>query len=106
MAWLAKIRPRSKARPGRLKGDSLKDLREQCYERDNGICGGGRVYPQGKSKGHKIGCGFPVNPNNWQMAHLIAKRIGGDNLENVVTTHPTCHLIGMHNPKSVPRKNA
>lgn len=28
----------------------------------------------------------------------------GDNLDNVRTKHPYCHLVLEHNPKSVPKK--
>jgi 5-methylcytosine-specific restriction endonuclease McrA len=99
MPWMQRIKPRSKPRPGRLKGKAIGSLREQCWERDKGICGGGRSY-----RGKPLGCGLPVDPNNWHMAHLKGKRMGGDNLNNVVVCHMVCHLVGIHNPKSVPRK--
>jgi len=96
---MQRIAPRRKPRPGRLKGKALGNLREQCWERDKGICGGGLTH-----NGKPLGCGLPVNPNDWHMAHITAKRIGGDHLGNVVVKHPYCHLVLEHNPKSVPRK--
>lgn len=89
MPYLRRIKSRSKPRPGRKKGADSAELRRQCFERDKGIC---QV------------CMQPVHPDAWHMAHVRGKRMWGDSLENVKTTHPHCHLVTLHNPKSVPRK--
>lgn len=86
-----RVRRSRKVRPGRLKGKALSALRAACFDRDGGIC---------------VGCGFPVDPSHWHMAHVRGKRMWGDSLDNVKTMHPYCHLVGEHNPKSVPRKAA
>jgi len=95
-----RIRPRSKPRPGRLKGDDLTALRDACFDYHKGICGGGKTDRHGKP----LGCGQPCNPLAWEMAHIRGKRNFGDKPENVVPKHPICHQVYEHRPKSVPRK--
>ena len=77
------IRPRKKARPGRLKGRALEDLRVKCWLKDNEAC---------------VKCGvhtFYYAPhwasNSYHMSHIKAKRMGGDSLENVETLCGDCH---------------
>lgn len=77
------IRPRSKPRPGRLKGDDLRVLRSECYSRDIGICA---------ECSQQTFTALPrYAPNSYHMAHITAKRIGGDNLDNVRTLCGDCH---------------
>ena len=74
---------RSKPRPGRLEGDDLEALRLACWERD---------------KGHCQECGWLTVydlPQEWStsyhMAHIQAKRRGGDSLANVRVLCGSCH---------------
>lgn len=85
--------------PVRLRGNALRVLRFECFKRDNFRC---------------VKCGravsfsgtHPVQPP-MHMAHIKGRGVGGaDELSNVETLCPTCHLVGKHNPKSVPRKSA
>lgn len=74
---------RSKPRPGRLKGKDLAMLRIDCFARDKAIC-------------QDCGCVVIFDaphtwPNSFHMAHIKAKRIGGDNLDNVRTLCGTDH---------------
>jgi len=91
---------RSKPRPGRLKGQKLLELRAECYRRDFGVC---------------QECGRPTDwdadqerDNSYHMAHIKAKRIGLDMLENVRTLCGFCHrrehLWGKSMAKPVPPK--
>jgi 5-methylcytosine-specific restriction endonuclease McrA len=83
-------------KPGivRLKPKDRGVLRVACFVRDDGRCTrcGKRVWLKG--------------PPSMQMhmAHVRNKRMYGDTLENVTTVCQDCHLVGMHNPKSVPPK--
>lgn len=74
---------RNKPRHGRLEGDDLEALRYGCHKRDLGICQECRCLT------------FPdlphTAPNSYHMAHIKAKRMGGDNIENVRTLCGTCH---------------
>ena len=78
------MRPvRSKPRPGRLKGAALAELRRDCWYRDGGVC---------------QECLRVTDPDlpsiadrSYHMAHIKAKRIGGDSLENVRTLCGECH---------------
>lgn len=76
---------RSKPRPGRLKDADLKLLRATCFVRDNFTC----QY-----------CAAKVDPflphladTSAHMAHIHAKRRGGDSLENVRTLCGKCHRL-------------
>lgn len=76
---------RSKPRRGRLKGEALERLRAECFVRDNFRC---------------RECGILVNPwaslladDRAHMAHIQAKRRGGDSLENVRTLCGRCHRL-------------
>jgi len=77
------IRPRSKPRPGRLKGDDLKNLRIQCFVRDRGVCQRCQIST------------FmwldQTHPRSFHMAHKRNKRMWGDTLENVQTECGACH---------------
>jgi 5-methylcytosine-specific restriction endonuclease McrA len=76
------IRPRTKPRPGRLKGEDLEALRLSCFIRDGWKC-------------KECGKGVALRPHEcaWSahMAHIKAKRIGGDSLDNVRTLCGDCH---------------
>lgn len=77
------IRPRSKPRPGRLKGVELAMLRTECWARDKGRCQ--RCFR------HTL-MHAPVDwPNSFHMAHRRNKRMWGDTLENVQTECGSCH---------------
>jgi 5-methylcytosine-specific restriction endonuclease McrA len=70
-------------RAGRLEGEELDALRAACFQRDNFTC----TY-----------CNLTVysdlpheDPASAHMAHIQAKRRGGDNLSNVQTECGACH---------------
>ena len=83
------IRPRTKPRPGRLKGEDRDALRLACFMRDGGRC---------------VKCGMRLafapdsifQPNAYHMAHVRNKRMWGDTLENVVSKCRDCHLVQEH----------
>lgn len=90
---------RSKPRPGRLEGDDLGELRVACFARDRNLC----FY------------GCPVDPelpheddSSAHMAHIQAKRRGGDSLSNVRTLcgrhHRMEHAYGKSMTKPCPPK--
>jgi len=80
--------PKSKKRPrqvndGRLQGEELAELRQDCWDRDGGHC---------------QRCGVLTSfdaPHFWMfsyhMSHIRAKAVGGDNLANVETLCGACH---------------
>jgi 5-methylcytosine-specific restriction endonuclease McrA len=93
-------RKRGKVRPERLRGDDLTKLREECLERDSGIC---------------QACGKLVNPtlsdrcdDSFHLAHKRGKRMWGDSLDNVEVNcgkcHGTFHAYGKSMQKPVPAK--
>lgn len=71
----------------RLSGRRLKQLREQVYTRDKGICqcGCGRVaYFRARFEG---------DPHAYDMAHIVSRGAGGaDSLENCRTMLHMCHM--------------
>lgn len=83
MHYMRQIGARRKPRPGRLKGDALKQLRYACFERDNNTCQvcGIEVWPWVHHS----------RPRSAHMDHIKAKRMGGDNLSNVRTLCGSCH---------------
>jgi hypothetical protein len=87
--WRRAIRPRSKPRPGRLKGTELEALRLECFKRDKGRC---------------VDCDNPVTWEMFHMAHVGAKRRYGDSLENVVCKCHGCHWKEHTGGKVVPAK--
>lgn len=79
------IRPRTKPRPGRLKGDDLTTLRGQAYERDNGHC---------------VACGVLTDPyapveddKSFHLAHRRGKRMWGDHIGQVEVQCGRCHRL-------------
>ena|ERR1700677_818972 len=77
------IRPRSKPRPGRLKGEALQQLRMDCWFRDKGECQ--------KCGIHTNYVADPMVSYSYHMSHIQAKRLGGDSLDNVETLCGDCH---------------
>ena len=74
---------RKKPRPGRLKGKDLEMLRHDCIYRDGGKCTNCGVF---------VYALLPHEDNrSAHMAHIQAKRRGGDSLENVRTLCGKCH---------------
>jgi 5-methylcytosine-specific restriction endonuclease McrA len=100
---------RAKARPGRLKGKAMEQLRRECFERDGYRCRGvvatytrvlGVLWPKY--------CDKAVTWETGHMAHIGAKRRHGDSLENVRTLCAECHHIehsyGKSGVKPCPKK--
>jgi|GEM_PF-2053599 5-methylcytosine-specific restriction endonuclease McrA len=80
-------------RAGRLEGDDLTGLRDDCFARDFGICQA--MIPDGRTA---YQCGTQTfkdlphtAPNSYHMAHVQGKRRGGDSLQNVKTFCGDCH---------------
>jgi len=77
------IRPRKEARPGRLKGKDLENLRVGCFIRDLGRC---------LKCNRIVYMTLPHSAvNSFHMSHIKGKRMGGDNLSNVETLCGDCH---------------
>lgn len=77
---------RKDPRPGRLKGADLERLRLECYVRDRGYCvkcSGRVLYYEERFEG---------DPEAYHMSHIRNKRMWGDVLSNVETTHARCHI--------------
>ena len=92
---LKPVSPKKRSRVGkvtgtvRLEGKDLEDLRRACFERDNYTCQECGLYVEWdddelyrNQRGRT-----PVG----EMAHIHAKRNGGDTLDNVRTLCPACH---------------
>lgn len=82
--------------PVRLKGNAMRKFRFEIWMRDGKSC---------------VKCGQEVSFNGkradippMHLAHKRNKRMHGDTPENCITACPTCHLVGMHNPKPCPPK--
>ena len=91
---------RATPRPGRLKGADLEQLRVDCFFRDHWKC---------RSCGCYVFMSLPQEDNkSAHMAHIKAKRMGGDSLENVRTLCGKCHRLehayGKSLEKPVPKK--
>ena len=86
---------RKGARPGRLKGKEMRNLRLLAFIRDLGLC---------------VDCGLALLWETFHLAHVRAKRRNGDSLENVCCKCPNCHILehayGKSMQKPVPRKEA
>ena len=98
---------RPKARPGRLRGKALEALRIACLERDQMHC----TWTDKKG----VRCNARVfddlpdwHPRKAHMAHIHAKRNGGDSLENVRLLcghhHHIEHSYGKDGEKPCPAK--
>jgi 5-methylcytosine-specific restriction endonuclease McrA len=96
---------RAKARPGRLKGKAMDQLRRECFERDGYRC---QMIFYVTNMGVALTCGKPVTWETGHMAHIGAKRRHGDSLENVRTLCAECHHIehsyGKSGVKPCPKK--
>ena len=87
-------------RPGRLKGEALERLRMECWCRDGGNC---------RNCGRPTYYNGPIEANGtYHMAHIKAKRIGLDIIQNVRTLCGQCHrkehAYGKSMQKPVPPK--
>ena len=87
------IKRRSRVRAGRLRGYALTQLRDDCWERDKGICQAvlrdGNISFQCSTQTFKE---LPhTAPNSYHMSHKQAKRRGGDSLDNVEVFCGDCH---------------
>ena len=104
---------RSKPRHGRLKGKDMEALRRFVFERDGYRCqqliiwaswesGVGGIFSAGKI------CGNQVTWENGHLAHIVAKRRGGDSPGNTKTSCQECHdryhRFGPSMAKPVPKK--
>jgi hypothetical protein len=95
-------RKRSKPRRGKPTVEEKAIVRRQVYERARGRCEL-RNLPdciKGMLPFHGL------NPwDHGHLVHLVSEGAGGPtNLENCRWGCWRCHLIGLHNPKSVPAK--
>jgi len=73
-----------KNRVVRLIGESLRQLRKDCWQRDRGlcqVCGVGTYWTPR----------FAGDPQAYDMAHIRVKRLGGDVITNVRTLCHKCH---------------
>ena len=99
------IRPRSKPRPGRLKGHDMDVLRAQVFERDGYRCQ--HVKRVGSEIYH---CWNRVTWETGHLAHIQVKRMGGDTLANTFASCADCHrkyhAYGPSLTKPCPRKEA
>src|SRR5437660_1242375 len=87
---------RRKPRPGRLKGVALAKLRLDCFSRDRALC---------RDCGQFVIFDAPKEwDNSYHMAHIQAKRRGGDNLSNVKTSCGGCHRKHHAGGKPCPKK--
>lgn len=74
----------------RLKGAAKTALRRRVFERDGWRC---------------KQCDRPCSWASGHLAHIVSVGAGGsDTEENTELLCADCHLVGCHNPKSVPRK--
>jgi hypothetical protein len=102
---ISKKRRQRSGKPGklgivRLYGQDLEFLRRECYDRDEGRC-------QWVEDGLKCNKLLPFHGPVFlraHMAHIRNRRNYGDTIDNVRILCPHHHLVGEHNPKSVPKK--
>lgn len=91
---------RATPRPGRLNGKALGELRLDCFFRDCYKC---------RECGIGVSGLFPdLDDRKAHMAHIKAKRIGLDTLQNVRTLCGACHrkehAYGKSMQKPCPKK--
>ena len=93
---------RTTPRPGRLKGEAMRELRMACFVRDVFRC-----QECGRSVFSTL---TNTHERSAHMAHIQAKRRGGDSLENVRTLCGRCHRLehqyGKSMQKPCPKKEA
>ena len=85
---LRPVSPKRKSRVGklgivRLVGKDLAELRLQCFERDGWRCQKCGVIVRDVP--------LSLDLHRAEMAHIHAKRNGGDTLDNVQTLCASCH---------------
>ena len=94
---------RSKPRRGQPTKAEKTAIRNKVYLESGGKCEihkhpsciSGRVWP---SEGD-------TPWDHWHLVHIKAKRVHGWDRSNLCGGCPACHLISLHNPKSVPPKS-
>ena len=88
---------RSKPRPNRVYGAEMKDLRQQCWDRDEGQCRHCGILTFYAAVGY--------HPRNYEMAHIRSRGAGGaDELSNLKTLCSLCHKSEHAGGKPVPKK--
>lgn len=100
-AWMRRIKPRTKPRRGQPTTEEKATKRAEVYRRSGGRC------ELNLSLNHIPGV-LPesgISPfDHWHLVHLKAKRRFGWGMDNMVGGCWPCHLIEIHNSKSVPAK--
>lgn len=98
----AKRRRERSGVPGKLGivrryGADLMGLRDECWERDLGICltCGKRLYKEPR---------FDGDPDAYDMAHCGSRRLYGDVITNVRCLCHRCHMLEHAGGKPVPKK--
>lgn len=90
-----------KTTPVRLKGGAMHKFRVEIFLRDKGKC----VHvDEGQICGRFVSFDGKDGLPPMHLAHRRNKRMWGDTAENVFACCPRCHLVLIHNPKSVPAK--
>lgn len=79
--------PRRRKTVVRLTGEALRELRWQCWNRDNGRCVacGIRVYFEAR---------FAGDPEAYDLAHVKSRGAGGD--DSLLNTRTLCHQCHMN----------
>lgn len=99
--FFRRIKPRTKPRRGQPTKEEKGEIRDEVYRRSGGRC-------ELKISAECIRGVLPkdgTSPfDHWHLVHLKSKRRFGWGMDNVVGGCWKCHLIEMHNPKSVPKK--
>ena len=83
----------------RLYGKDMEALRLAAYLRSQGFCEMMAVT----GVGALARCFAPVTWEGFELAHIKAKRNGGDSMDNVLVACAPCHR-NSHNPKPCPPK--
>ena len=86
---------RTKPRPGRVTGKAMEALRRACFERDGYRCQH-QAFIADTNCLHAR-CMRLVTWDNGHMAHIKSRGAGGkDELSNVTTKCPDCHVVREH----------
>jgi hypothetical protein len=98
---------RAKPRRGRLKGKDMESLRREVFERD-GYCCKHKTWLSLMGGDMWTVCNKPVTWETGHLAHIQARRRGGDSPENTYCCcaehHMTYHAYGPSMEKPVPKK--
>lgn len=101
------IRPRKKPRPGRLKGKDMEALRREVFERDAYRCRH-PITSVGLGQEITMPCLKRVTWESGHLAHIKARRMGGDSPENTYCCcaehHRIYHAYGPSMQKPCPSK--